>query len=522
MTGSRHARVALLTFALIGVGTVARSETLPEALVTAYETNPSLQAQRATLKALDENYAQAYAGTGPTASIQAQTDQHAGRLDSLDFQGTVTTSTVHGFTNSESLSVTQPIYTGGRATAHLSGAQADVLAGRQQLRAAEQQLLQNVVIAYMDVRRDQQLLTLGRNNIDLLRRELSDAQTRASLREVTLTDVAQAKVRLAGGEAQLSSAQGRLAVSRAAYLNLVGHNPGELAPEPILTRLPATLEDAFDTLDTRNPSVLAADFAEQGSRARVAEARAANAPTISLRADLARAPLAPYLPRLYENAFDVAAVLQTPLFTAGLNASQIRQALDRAERDRASLEAARRDALQAAAQAWDQLVTARTALNPVIEEVRQGKVAYEGARIEEGVGLRTTLDVLNAELELQNAQSTLIALVHDEYVAQTALLVATGAFEIDALAPGAVPYDPLIAFRRVAHSGSAPWQGAVFLIDGVGAPRDAKLPGSRRGPAPERADDRATPLPPRPSVPPDLLKSPNLEIPPEAGDARKR
>src|ERR1700754_2730806 len=72
----------------------ACAETLADAIALAYDTNPTLQAQRATQRALDENYVQARSGWRPTVSFQGvvtdletRTPRAARALGAIDTNG---------------------------------------------------------------------------------------------------------------------------------------------------------------------------------------------------------------------------------------------------------------------------------------------------------------------------------------------------------------------------------------------------------------------------------------------------
>jgi outer membrane protein len=324
------------------------------------------------------------------------------------------------------------------------------------------------------VRRDLEHLAISQENVKVLKRQLDEAKARFDVGEITRTDVAQTQARLAAAQAQLSSAQAQLAIGRAAYASVVGQNPGDLAPEPPLeTFLPATVDQAFDAAERNNPQLRQADYTEQGSAARIASARAQTRPSVSLRGTLGYngATFGDHPLADFSRDVTVSAVASFPIFTGGLTSSQIRQAAERNNVDRISIESARRQVLLAVAQAWNQLLGARANLISNEEQVRATNIAYEGTRQEAQVGLRTTLDVLNAEQELRNAELALVSARHDEYVAAAAVLAAMGELYAENLTPGVPLYDPKKNFDKVRHSfGWVPWQPAVEVIDRVGAP----------------------------------------------------
>ncbi|HWA61260.1 MAG TPA: TolC family protein, partial [Caulobacteraceae bacterium] len=252
----------------------AHAESLADAISLAYQTNPTLQAQRASQRALDEDYVQAVSGYRPTASGQASITHDDNSAPASFFGG-------GGQTNSSNatLTLTQPIYTGGRVSSQVSAAQADILAGREALRRVEIGVLLNVIQAYVDVRRDQQRLAISQENVNVLQRQLEESKARFEVGELTRTDVAQTEARLAAAQAQLASAQAQLAISSTNYNAVVGQNPGDLEAEPPLAQiLPPTVDQAFDVAEQQNPQLRQADYTEQGSAARVAGAKALTRP----------------------------------------------------------------------------------------------------------------------------------------------------------------------------------------------------------------------------------------------------
>jgi outer membrane protein len=173
----------------------------------------------------------------------------------------------------------------------------------------------------------------------------------------------------------------------------------------------------------------------------------------------------------------LSANVTVPVFTGGLNASEVRQAAEQDNVSRIGVESARREVLQAISQAWNQLLGARASLTADEEQVRSDTVAYEGVREEQKVGLRTILDVLNAQQELEQSQLALVGARHDEYVAAAAVLAATGRLEAGALVPGEPRYDPKANFERVRHApGWVPWEGAVGALDRLGGPAPTPAP----------------------------------------------
>jgi outer membrane protein len=477
---------AIFSTGLVGAfAAPACAETLADAIALAYDSNPTLQAQRATQRALDENYVQARSGWRPTLGVQAAvTDTEfrvprVARLQPIDtnndgipdgtapLQGDGVSYRTSG---SAGLSFSQPLWTGGRTAAAVSAAQADIMAGRENLRRIEAQILATVIQAYSDVRRDQQGLAIRAKNVEVLQRQLEESRARFDVGEITRTDVAQSESRLAAAQAQYQSAVAQLATSRANYAAVVGQNPGELAPEPSLAfLLPGNVDDAFTIAEQNSPSLRAQQFAEQASRARVAGARAERMPSVSWRTTFGfNGNAHPYDSDLWSRSLQTQATISIPIFTGGLVSSRIRQSVERNNVDKINIETQRRAVLQTITQFWNQLVAARANIGSTAEQVRAAAIAAEGTRQEQQVGLRTTLDVLNAEQELRSAELAQVSAARDEYVAASTVLAAMGRLEGKNLIPSVAQYDPKANFHKVRMTwGWVPWEEPIGALDRV-------------------------------------------------------
>src|ERR1700712_3007764 len=196
--------------------------TLQEAFAAAYLTHPQLPAERANLRATDENVPSALAGWRPTI---------IGTTGLTYFQGSVSQGSLipsspiasPGYTSG--VSIQQPIYAGGHTTAQTHEAVNRVLAERATLIATEQTVFTNVVSAYVGVIQNQQNLQIQTNNEKVLVEQLQATNDRFRVGEITRTDVAQAEAALATARAQRQQAEGQLQTAEATYVQQVGMPP---------------------------------------------------------------------------------------------------------------------------------------------------------------------------------------------------------------------------------------------------------------------------------------------------------
>jgi outer membrane protein len=389
-----------------------QTRTLQDAMSMAYSDNPTLLAERANLRATDENVPAALAGWRPQVTFSA----NAGVADGQDIANTSSSSVLGKtatITNedrdvySEQVTVAQPLYRGGQTRASVNHAENGVMAERARLIAQEQTTLGTVVSDYVNVIQDEQVLALNINNEQVLTRQLQATNDRFHVGEITRTDVAQAEAALAGATAARQTAEGNLATARAAYQQIVGEYPDKLAdPQPL--RLPtATLEQARALAATNNPSVVAALFSDAAAKDNFDLQYAKLMPTVSLQGLLSNSVGVTNANQTVKSA-EILGVLSMPIYQGGSEYAAIRQARQQQEQTRQQVLDARSTAVQQAISAWQTYDAAKATIDSTRSQVRSNEVALEGTEREAIVGSLTTLDVLNAEQLLLNSRVTLV------------------------------------------------------------------------------------------------------------------
>lgn len=423
---------------------VALSQTLQEALAQAYANNPTLQTSRAQLRVVDENVPQALAGWRPSVVVAGNAGYVDGQVRSKQTDFTGTTRGIYSDVNRQTAgvnaTVTQPLYSGGRTQASTKRAENQVLAQRARLLATEQQVLSDVVQAYVAVMRDQETLRLNVNNVQVLQRQLDATNERFRVGEITRTDVAQAESRLAGARSARASSEGTLQTSRATFRRVSGLSPERLAaPQPLSVPVRAEAE-ARELAMRNNPLVVAALFDEAAARDAVDVQMATLLPQVSVQAQAFRSDNQQQ-PGTRGTGEQITANLSVPLYQGGAEHSAVRQARQDAVRLRQVVDDQRRQAMQQATQAWESLQSARAQVESVRAQIRAAEIALDGVQREAVVGSRTTLDVLNAEQELLNARVSLVQALANVVTASYTLAGSVGRLTARDLALPVAQYD---------------------------------------------------------------------------------
>jgi outer membrane protein len=424
-------------------GGTASAESLQEALAATYGYNPRLDAQRAFQRATDEEVSRAKSGYRPI--ITGNADIAVERSD------TRPSSAGDGWTKPRGYGVdlVQPIFRGFRTYNAVNTAEATVRSEREILRDVERIVLLQAVTAYLDVVRDQELVRLNENNVNVLTRELRASQDRFEVGEVTRTDVAQAEARRADAVSRLDLARANLRTSRGAYEQVVGHPPRNLAwPTPPDQFLPPTMQEAISIGNNEDPLVVAALYREQAAKYQVDQIRGELLPTVQLEAS--------YNDRFGSSQFVsesetgiVRGRMTVPIYQAGDVSARVRQAKQNHVGLIQQIEQVRTEQQQVLVAAWSQLEAARAQLKSDRVAVESNRVALEGVREEEKVGQRTLLDVLNAELEYLNSQVALETNRRDLVVAGYTVLSAMGRLDAAWIGAARHVYDPVVHYKEV-------------------------------------------------------------------------
>ena len=449
--GGRAGLLASIACVAMAQASTAHADTLREALVLAYRTNPSLESARAQQRATDEDVPIAKAAGRPTVNAEARYTEFVKR-------------SANSFTSPErSLSVNAdlgvPVYSGGAVKNRVKAAKFRVEAGQADLRGTESSIFSSVVASYMDVIRNEAIVGLNRNQVQVLQVNLQATSDRFEIGDLTRTDVAQSQSRLALAQSDLRTAEANLAAARESYIQIVGKAPDRLEPPPPLPNLPASPEDAVQQALDYNPDLIAARERGKAADKDIDVAGSGRLPTVSL---FTSGGYNDYFGTLggivsedfaqTEKSAQAGARISIPIFQGGLPAAQRRQAQARAQSALEQEIEVERDLIAQVRSAYSSWVAANDLIRSGQVAVDAAQLSLEGVRAENTVGNRTILDILNAEQELLNAQVQLVTARRNAYVAGFTLLAAMGRAEArDLNLDGGALYDPEANYKRVRN-----------------------------------------------------------------------
>lgn len=432
--------VAVAAFTIVTSG-AAWSETLADALTKAYKHSGLLEQNRALLRAADEDVAQAVATLRPVLSYYANST----------YASTVTTPRLH-LTANVGLQASLLLLDGGGSKLAIDGAKETVLATREGLISIEQSVLLRAVTAYMNVRRENEFVALRQNNVRLIAEQLRAAKDRFEVGEVTRTDVSLAESRLALARANLAVAKGNLDRAGEEYRAAIGTYPKSLRAAPKAPATARSLEAARAIAYATHPAMKKLQHDIAAAEIGVLQARATMKPSLSL------------IGKANQNNFGVDSAslgleMSGVIYNGGKLSSLHRQAIARRDAVRAGLHITRHDIAQGVGNAWSTLAVSRATLEASNRQIRAARVAFRGVKEEATLGARTTLDVLDAEQELLDAEANRISSITDQYVATYSVLSSMGLLTVDHLQLGIRTYDPAAYYNAVRGAPADSTQG---------------------------------------------------------------
>ncbi|MBE6449652.1 MAG: hypothetical protein E7013_03025 [Alphaproteobacteria bacterium] len=446
----KYLKISLCTVVLFFASSICQAENLFDILARTYQTNPTLQANQAYLRAVDERVGQAksswrpYVGLEGNASYMDQKFKNYPNVGEFDYDNDMYDA---------SAVIQQSVFSGFKTVSAVELAETNVLAEREKLRQTEQNVLLSAAVAAVDVIQTRALLDLQKNQEQVLRRHYKSYQKRFQVGELTKTDVAQAEARLEGAVAARIAAEGNLETAIANYVSVVGEKPAkEITVNELSVYLPKKIQDTIQIMKEKNPALKAAEYAVQVAHSNISLQRSDLLPSLNVSAGVGYQwgqPI-PNIDDDYDgNYWQVGAKLSVPLYQGGGEYAKLREAKQLENQARILLVQTERELTKSTTQAWEIYQATKASMEAIKAQITASKMALDGVIREADVGSRTVLDVLDAEQEYLNYRVNLVSAERNMTVAALNLLVSMGNMTADSLKLNVDQYDVTAYYNEV-------------------------------------------------------------------------
>jgi outer membrane protein len=401
----------LLAGAFAGSAGLAAAADLAGVFRQAQNADATYAAARATWAAAQERIPQGRAGLLPLASLAASA-QYTDRRTRFR-EGNIPRTNVDFTATALSLSVTQPLYRRENTIVY-EQAFTQVEQADAQLALAAQDLILRVAQAYFDVLLAQDSVAFAEAQKVAIGQQLEQAKRNFEVGTATITDTHEAQARYDLTTAQEIAARNELELRRRALEQIIARAAPPLAPLGpqfvLKTPEPARMEPWVELALNGNLQVRVSQSSLVFATQEIARNRAAHLPTLDAFATAAEngsgaASIGGFASDV--RSATVGVQLAVPLYQGGLISSRVREAIALEDRARQDLETARRAAEFSARQAFLGVTSGTAQVRALEAALTSTESQLSSTRLGQEVGVRTQVDVLNAQQLLFSARRDL-------------------------------------------------------------------------------------------------------------------
>ena len=424
----------IFIFSFLFLASNSYAETFTEALKKAYKNNSELNAERENISISEQELKISMSSYFPTITLEGSKSQEdTDKLTNRDGSNATITDVD---TETKSISVTQTLFDFGRG-ADLSKSKIGINLAKAKLLKKEQDILYKTVAAYTGLISANEKLEINRANVELLSRQVETDRIRLERGQISLSDVSQSESSLAGAEASFIQAQSNLLTSKLNYENIIGPlgNAQSLDKSSIISyQIPGSLNSAIEQSKKSNPDLIIAEMEYEQSKEDTSIARSELVPTakLSLEKSYSDDLSATYDERDKET---LKATVTWPFYSGGKNLASLNKNKNIENRSRLTLDSEIKQNQTNVASAWSNFQSNKSLLNSVQLQVRAAEIANEGitAEYNSGSSGRTTLEVIQSNSLLLNAQISLADSERNFILSQFNLLKSIGLLNSDYL-----------------------------------------------------------------------------------------
>ena len=404
----------------------ANAETFSAALKKAYNDNNELNAERESLNISEQELKISMSSYLPSVTLSgSKSSEDTNKLTNQN--GTdATISDVDPTV--QSLTITQTLIDFGRG-AELSKSKIGIELAKAKLLKKEQEILYKSIEAYTGLISANEKLKINRSNVNLLDRQVETDRIRLERGNISLSDVAQSESSLAGAQAKLIQAENDFLTSKLNYENVIGTvNDAEALDKSsiVIVNLPNELNSAIEISKKGNPDLVIAQLEYEQSKKDTTSARSDLAPTATLSFDRSKTD---DLSSTYDEKEKdtLKATVTWPFFSGGKNYANLNKNKSLETQKNLLLNNMIKKNQTDVASAWSNYQSNKSLLNSVRAQVNAAEIANEGIVAEYNSGSdRTTLEVIQSNSLLLNAQISLADSERDYILSQFNLLKSVG------------------------------------------------------------------------------------------------
>lgn len=409
------------------------AQSFSKLLDQALSNDPAYMGARTGMDVADARKRQAFGALLPQVSATANTTGNDRKYRSRTSSGTTESDTYNS--NAAQLTLTQPLW---RYANIVGWQQAETITAQaeHQFAGAEQDLFMRLGTAWFDVLAARDNVFFTGQQVEAAQRFWETVKRGEELGTHGQPQVEEARMKMDQAISDALTAETESQLKRAALEQIVGQLNGFTLPfmrdyAELANLGPENLEVWLARVEEQNPSVLAAAKAFEAASDEVRKQSAGHHPTLDVVVNYGKNSQQvggfPGQAGYDIRQGSIGLQLNVPIFSGGTQSAKTDEALAQKEKARFDLEAARRSAILAAKQAWFNWHSAKAREQSGAQAIRSAKASIEVARVGLQKGVKTELDLLQAEQQWRAAIRDFRKGRYDQAVAQVKLKAACGA-----------------------------------------------------------------------------------------------
>ncbi len=438
----------LITLAILGISPVAAAVDLLETYQAAQGQDSVFAAARASQRAGQEKLTQGRATLLPSVNITANNTYNNNEIqyNNLPAGAPLLSGTSRFINNGAAITLVQPLFRQNNWQVY-SESELQVVQSDAQFKIAQQDLIVRTAQAYFDVLAAQDAVNLAEAQKTAIAEQLAQAKRNFEVGSATITDTLEAQARYDLTNSQAIAAQSNLELKERSYEQLTNAMPKNLLPVGAAFKLeapqPADQEKWVEQAQQGNLQLAVAKASAELADKVVVRNRGGHYPTLDLVASYGKNKISPVGDGTWgkgNNAIDndqtnsyVGVQLNIPLFQGGATQSKWREAEANRDRANAELETARRNVGLQARQAYTGVVNGMRQVMALEQALKSSEKLLEASKLGQEVGVRTNLDVLNAQQQLYSTRKDLYQAKYNYLISRLKLKAAVGSLAEDEL-----------------------------------------------------------------------------------------
>ena len=395
------------------------SETLERVLVDAYNYYPDIKKSKFDLEASKKDLNISKTDFLPSIDLTLSQGRQVTKSNPDTSNYNYTTLNP----SSLDLALSQPL--GATKYLNLKSAKNNFLVSEFKNESLVQEVLYKATKNYYSFLKERFLLDVAIKNEENLIQKFEATEKRFSFRDVTKTDVFQAKARLAETTSKRLEAENNLEIAKSDFRSIVGRdpmitwyeskdknkiigsNPKDWSKFVTMPKLPSTLDNALEIALRNNPELNQIKLELENSKISIQKNGLNFLPELSITGTYGKS-LESTRSLNRKESYEITADVTVPLFNKGHNIFNLNKSRVQAFSTQNSLKTKEINLIHEVKSTWNKIQSLLSSIKSLEVSVESNEVALEGVIKEAGVGTRTTLNILDAQKELTEAEANLV------------------------------------------------------------------------------------------------------------------